>query len=108
MADDLWALNGQLPSPPNARPRSTDRLAAIDGALRVLAPSAFGSGTYDANKVTQYATKFEHWLTSAENEQDAQFRRVVLLMVCDKAGENTPADQVRAIAKDLHRYVTRR
>lgn len=108
MANDWWPLNGQLPSPPNARPRSTDRLAAADGALRVLAPSAFGSGTYDTTEVIRYATKFEDWLTRAQDEQDGQLRRVVLLMVCDKAPENTSADRVRALAKDLHRYVTRR
>lgn len=87
---------------------TTDRLVAVACAMAITRTSVVASGASEAGKVTTLAQKFEGWLSEADSDEDALVRRMLLLMVCDKADETTPPDRVRALVKELHRHVTRR
>ena len=102
----VWAhLFGKAPFTP-AEP--TDRLIAIDCALRLTDPSTIASGAADAGRITSKAHRLEEWLTEARGaEHDAQLRRLVLLLVCEHATPSTPLDRIRSLAKELHRFATR-
>lgn len=88
--------------------KTTDRLVAVACAMRLTRGSVVASGASSASDVTTPAQKFEAWLGDADTEEDALVRRMLLLMVCDKADEATPPDRIRALVKELHRHVTRR
>lgn len=87
----------------------TDRLIAIDCALRLTEPATIALGAGDAGRITDKAQRLEEWLAEARgDERDAQARRLVLLLVCQHATPSTPLDRIRGLAKELHRYATRR
>lgn len=86
----------------------TDRLIAIDCALRLTDQATIAAGAADAGRITSKAQRLEEWLREANgDETDAQIRRLVLLLVCEHATPSTPLDRIRALAKELHRYATR-
>lgn len=94
---------------PADTPASTaDRLVEVLCALQLTPDSAVADGAYAAGKIATLAGKFDDWLKTASDEQDRQIRRVLLLMLCDKADPSTPVDRIRALAKELHHYVTRK
>lgn len=85
-----------------------DRLVALYCAARLVPDSVVASGASEAGDVTTRARTFEEWLNEAVDEQDRIVRRAVLLLACDHAAKNTPVTRVRAFAKELHHYVSRR
>lgn len=103
----VWShLFGRAPYTP-AEP--TDRLIALDCALRLTDQSTIAAGAGDAGRITDKARRLEEWLKEARgDERDAQSRRLVLLLVCEYATPSTPLDRVRSLAKELHRFATRR
>lgn len=103
----VWThLFGKAPYAP-AEP--TDRLIAIDCALRLTDQSTIASGAADAGRITSKAQRLEDWLTEARgDDRDAQLRRLVLLLVCEHASPSTPLDRIRSLAKELHRFAARR
>ncbi|MFG2001652.1 hypothetical protein ACGFNU_21120 [Spirillospora sp. NPDC048911] len=102
---DSWPLSMQLA--PTALQKTADRLVAVDCALK-LTPTTETTSSYDTSRITRYAGKFENWLADAKSSQDSGLRRLLLLLVCTKASEGASADRVLTMAKDLHRYATRR
>lgn len=105
----VWShLFGRAPHTPYPPAEPTDRLVALDCALRLTDPATIAAGAGDAGRITDKARRLEEWLREARDERDAQARRLVLLLVCEHATPSTPLDRVRGLAKELHRYVTRR
>lgn len=102
----VWShLFGRAPHTPAAEP--TDRLIAIDCALRLTDQSTIALGAGDIGRITDKARRLEEWLKEARDEQDAQARRLVLLLVCEHASPSMPMDRVRGLAKELARFATR-
>jgi hypothetical protein len=99
---------GEHAAPPDRPLRTANRLVAIGCALRIAADSPGRNGAFTASDITEPAEKFEEWLDEGPDEQDAQLRRTLLLLICDQAEKSTPASQIRALAKELHRHTTRR
>lgn len=99
-------LFGKNTIPTSTPTTTTDRVVAVGCAMRIAPASVVASGAFDAGGITEAALRFEGWLGEADNEQDAQIRRMLLVMVCEKADEKTPHDRIRALVKELHRYVT--
>lgn len=93
---------------PGAAPTAADRLVALRCAMHLTSDSVVNSGASNAGDVTILARRFEDWLTQAADDTDRMIRRAVLVMVCDKAKPGVAHDRVRALAKELHQYVTRR
>ncbi|WP_329521112.1 hypothetical protein [Spirillospora sp. NBC_01491] len=106
---DWLHLLGKNPIPTSTPTRSTDRLIAVGCAMRLAPDNVVATGAYDAGEVTTRARAFEEWLSEARgDEQDAQLRRLLLVMVCEKASNATPSDRIRALVKELHHHLTRR
>lgn len=95
---------GHLPAAPTA---FTNRLIAVHCALQLTRPSVIATGASHAGDVTTRARTFEEWLNNSTDEQDAHLRRLLLTMVCDKADPSAPTDRIRALAKELHHFITR-
>lgn len=104
----VWShLFGKATYPAAAEP--TDRLIAIDCALRLTDTATIAAGAGDAGQITSKAQRLEEWLGEARgDERDAQVRRLVLLLVCEHATPSTPLDRIRGLAKELHHFATRR
>lgn len=100
-------LNAFSKVPASTAGNITNRLVSVACALRVTPSSVVRSGASSAGEVTQRARALEDWLNEADSEEDALIRRMLLLMVCDKADEATPLDRIRSFVKDLHRHVNR-
>jgi hypothetical protein len=102
-------LFGKNPLPTSTPTKSTDRLIAVSCAMSTCPDSVVADGVTGASQVTTRARDFEQWLAEAKtDEQDAQLRRLLLVMVCEKAGKDTPPDRVRTFVKEIHRHITRR
>lgn len=102
-------LLGKSPIPTSTPTKSTDRLVALHCALSVIADSVVSGGASDSGRATTPSERFEDWLSGARgDEQDAHLRRMILIMVCEKAPASTRVDQILAFAKALHRHTTRR
>lgn len=93
---------------PGAEPAVADRLVALHCAAKLTSSPVVASGASEAGELTTPARKFEDWLGESTSEQDRIIRRVVLLIVCDKTDPDTPVSRIRALANELHHYVTRR
>ena len=93
---------------PGADHKVADRMVALYCAARITPNAVVASGAAEAGELTSPARKFEEWISEATDEQDRIVRRAVLLLICDKSDDTTPASRVRALAKELHHYVTRR
>ncbi|MFF5261409.1 hypothetical protein ACFY4C_20900 [Actinomadura viridis] len=102
-----WTLFSKNQPPAGSPARDTDRLVAIDCALRLTPASVLDSGASEAGEVTSRARKLATWLAEARDERDAQIRQVLLLMTCDKARPEIPSDRLLSLVKELHHYVTR-
>lgn len=92
---------------PDGSRESRDRLAAIACALHLTSAGAVARGAYGAAAVTALARRLEAWLAGAGSEHDAQARRLLLALTCEKAEPGTRPDRILAMVKDLHAYVTR-
>lgn len=101
-------LFGKNPIPTNTPTETTDRLVALGCAIRMAPAAVIASGASDMGKLTDRARRFEEWLAGADDEQDAQVRRLLLVMVCERADATAPIDRIRALLKELHKHVTRR
>ncbi len=84
-----------------------NRLVALYCAMRTVPDSVVADGAANAGEITTPARIFEDWIGEAVDEQDRITRRGILLMICDHTPEGTPVKRVRALARELHHYVTR-
>lgn len=89
-------------------PRASDRLVALHCAMQLAPDSVVESGAAEAGEVTSLARTIEQWISEAKDDQDRQYRRAVVLMICDKSAKNTPMGRIKALARELHHYLTRR
>jgi hypothetical protein len=87
--------------------RVTNRLLAVDCALRVTRSSDLHTSSYLVGRVTDRARKLETWLSEARDETDMQIRRTLLMVTCAKTGEDVSMDRLLPLVKQLHHYVTR-
>lgn len=101
-------LFGKSQIPTSTPTTTTDRVVAVGCAMRIAPASVVASGAFDAGAITEVALRFEAWLSQAANAEDAQIRRMLLVMVCEKADEKTPHDRIRALVKELHRHIVHR
>lgn len=101
-------LNPWMNPLPGAAPELADRLIALYCAAQLTSSSVIDSGASEAGEITTPARKLEDWIGEAIDEHDRIIRRAVLLLICEKADEATHLSRVRALAKELHHYVTRR
>jgi hypothetical protein len=100
-------LFGKGPIATSTPTKTTDRLIAVACAMATTPDRLVAEG--GAPEVTTRARAFEDWLAeAAADEQDAQLRRLLLVMVCEKADKDTPVDRVRTFVKELHKHITRR
>lgn len=104
----MWThMFGKAPLATRTPAKTTDRLVALECALKIT-QTPTGEAP-DPVSVTSRASGFEDWLKHAgDDEQDAQLRRLVLLMLCGHVPPTTRPDRLRTLAKELHRYITRR
>lgn len=104
----MWThLFGKAPLATRTPTKTTDRLVALECALRITRTTT--GEAPNPTSVTTRASEFEDWLKHAnDDEQDAQIRRLVLLMLCDHVPSTTRPDRLRGLAKELHRFITRR
>lgn len=104
----MWThLFGKAPLATRTPTKTTDRLVALECALRITRGTT--GEAPNPTSVTTRASEFEDWLKHAgDDEQDAQIRRLVLLMLCDHVPPTARADRLRGLAKELHRFITRR
>jgi hypothetical protein len=92
---------------PGAEPSVADRLVALRCAMQIIPNAVLSSGASEAGEITTVARRFEDWLAEASDDNDRIIRRAVLVMVCDKADEETAQNRLRPLMKELYHYVTR-
>jgi hypothetical protein len=87
---------------PGAEPSVADRLVALRCAMQITPNTVLSSGASEAGEITTVARRFGDWLAEASDDNDRIIRRAVLVMVCDKADEETTQNRLRPLMKELH------
>src|SRR6266536_5155951 len=82
---------------------SQSRLIAVACALQLAGQHVVAYA--DAAELASRWQRLEGWLDDASSDEDAQVRRVLLMLACDKAPPGTHPDPVLRLAKALHASV---